>query len=517
MLAHVDPTETTLGPVAGRRQEAWPGGPEVDVFRGIPYAEAPVGPRRFRPPEPQPPWRRVLDAGWFGPAAPQPDSDPLGAPIPRLHADRWDESCLTLNVWAPVGPAVGAARPVLVWIHGGAFTIGSSGLPVYDAARLCAESGAVVVSLNYRLGALGFLLPPADAEGDLTANCGLADQVLALRWVRDNADRFGGDPSLVTVFGESAGAGSILHLLAWPEAAGLFRRAILQSPGVSQLLDRSRAATVRDRLCGHLGVSGSPAELRAVPVAALLDAQRDTAAEVAASVGSMPFHPVSGAGGVPADPVAALGQGAARDVDVVVGTTEEEMRLFWSPALDGLDHDHLVGVLRPVVSRVLGADAPVPVVSDLVSAYRGWAGAGGAGAVWAAVMTDGLMRLPAEAALEAHAGGPGRSLSYSFAWRPTGPARPYGAFHSVDLPFTFGTFDRDGWGEFLGAGSAAERLGRSLRRAWAAFAAEGAVPGWPAWTAAERPTMIFGPETAVVADPLAGRREAWRAAEKETR
>ena len=180
------------------------------VFRGIPFAEPPVGPLRWRAPEPRRPWRGTRDARAFGPAAPQPP-DALGTALPAgaFAVGPTDEAeCLTLNVWAP-SDSSSDPRPVLVWLHGGAFMTGSSAMPSYDGATLAAEAGVVVVSANYRVGALGFV--PVAGQ----ANVGLLDQLLALAWVRDNVAAFGGDPSRVTVFGESAGAGSVLHLLAF--------------------------------------------------------------------------------------------------------------------------------------------------------------------------------------------------------------------------------------------------------------------------------------------------------------
>src|SRR6185369_7545396 len=193
----------------------------VAVFRGVPYAAAPVGELRFRPPAPVPPWQGVRDATTDGPIAPQGRSR-----LAHIMGDferPQSEDCLTLNVWTPAADS--KKRPVLVWIHGGAFASGAGSLPWYSGERLAANGDVVVVGVNYRLGALGFLCLPGVSDGNL----GLLDQVAALRYVRDNIAKFGGDPDNVTVVGQSAGAASIAIMMTMPQAQGLFRRAVLQS------------------------------------------------------------------------------------------------------------------------------------------------------------------------------------------------------------------------------------------------------------------------------------------------
>jgi para-nitrobenzyl esterase len=509
--------ETTAGRVAGRVAEAWPGGPPVLAFRGVPFGAAPVGPLRFRPPEPAPPWSGVRPAAEPGPAPPQVPGDPMSSLVPGASPGTTSEAdCLNLDVWAPADLDAAARRPVMVWVPGGAFRIGASSLPTYDAGRLAAEQDVVVVSPNYRLGALGFLYVPS--AGDAVApNCGLSDLMLALRWVAANAAAFGGDPTNVTVFGESAGAGAILHLLAAPATGGLFHRAILQSPGVSQALDREQAALVAERLLHRLSLPPDGAGLHTVEVERLLAAQEAVVAELAASVGAMPFHPVPDGRVVAEPPLAAIGAGRGVPVVAVVGTCEDEMQLFAVAGMDALDHARMVAVLHPVVSQAVGHDPGPDAVHELVTSYERWVGedGGGPAEVWGAVMTDGLMRLPAEQLLAAHAaGGGGETRAYSFAWKPGGRAAPMRSFHAVDLPFTFGTFDREGWREFLGAGPDAEGLSTTMRRAWAAFARDGRPDrvlssGWDRWQPVGRSTLVLADPVRQVVDPLAERRTAW--------
>jgi len=498
---------TALGAVEG----VVVGEPGVWVFRGIPYAEAPTGERRFRPPLPARPWTGVRPAAEFGPAAPQATGGPLDGMVPGMTPSPIGEDCLSLTVWAPGSP--GEARPVLVWIHGGAFMIGSSSLLTYDGARLASEHGVVVVSINYRLGALGFLdLRQRGGERlGAVANCGLLDQLLALEWIRDNVAAFGGDPGRITVFGESAGAGSILHLLAAPASKGLLHRAIVQSPGVHMTLDAEQADFVTGAFLDRLGVAtGDLEQLQALPWPVLIEAQSAALMEVMAAVGAMPYHPVVDGVTVPEPPLAALEAGRAAGIDLVIGGTADEMRLFADPRSRHADRDQLIrlaeGHLQSDAGRRLGI-APDRAAA-LVDAYTGRSTT--AEEAWTAVLTDSMMRLPAMQVADAQSRWHPSTFSYLFTWE----APRLGAFHAIDLPFTFGTFEVDGWGAFVGADDDALRLSSQMRAAWAAFAATGepSTPSlgvWPRYTTAGRETMELGRQSRVVSDPHGEIRRLW--------
>ena len=463
---------------------AAPDGTALRRFLGVPYAAPPVGALRWRPPEPVTPWTGVRPALAFGPGAPQAVA--LESPLPGFLADASgvDEDCLFLNVWAPVEAA--APRPVLVWIPGGAFMSGGASQAVYDAARLAAESDAVVVTINYRLGALGFMaLGPAGATGDAVTNCGLRDQFAALAWVRANAPAFGGDPDRITVFGESAGAGSILQLLASPRRGDAFRRAVIQScqPKVATA---EQADLVTRAFLDHLGLDRADLDrLRALPVDAILDAQGAAFVATMFATDMMPFHPIDDGDVVDGSPVDAIRAGRAAGVDLVIGTTSDELRLFPDPASAGLERDELVRRIArqleasPVSQKIAPRSEPGPerpgaegarsgVLGTAIDAERAvdlYLDALGAGAtpgdVWERIRTDTMMRVPTLHVADAQVAHNPNTYVYRFDWRSPG----LGAAHATDVPFTFGTFDREGWGTVVGADARAERLGANLRGA----------------------------------------------------
>ena len=488
--------DTAAGQVRGMTVAAPPGGRSVHRFLGIPYAAAPVGDLRWRAPQPRDPWPGVREALAFGPSCPQ--AEPLDAPLPGFRMDVTSEDCLSLNIWTPDPDG---ARPVMVWIHGGAYTSGGSAQPVYDAARLAADGDVVVATINYRLGALGFLAP----EGDADANCGLRDQLAACAWVREHAGAFGGDPRRLTVFGESAGAGSILHLLGSRRRGGAFDRAIVQS-GQPRTLTSDEARLVAGALADAIGLSTADAgALRSVESARLVAAQTAATSAALASVGIMPFNPSIDDDLCDATVVDGVRAGRADDVALVIGTTRDELRLFADPGADTLEDERLVRW----VGRLVGDDGDP---AGTVATYRAEGGVRTTNArIWDAVRTDAMMRVPNLRVADAHAERGSPTFVYRFDWEAPG----IGAAHAVDVPFTFGTFDREGWDQAVGADARAEALSVAWRACWTAFAATGnpSLPGapWPAYEPARRRTMLFAAPGAVVTDdPAATTRRCWR-------
>ncbi|MGW0548397.1 carboxylesterase/lipase family protein [Streptomyces altiplanensis] len=467
---------TQGGPVLGHRPV-----PGVVAVLGIPYAAAPFGAGRFLEPRPAPPWTGVRDGGAFGPVAPQSARLP-GAPV-------WspgDEDILTVNIWAPApapdaspssGPSSSDGRlPVLVWIHGGAYTFGSSAQPDFDGTAL-ARAGLVVVTLNYRLGFEGFGHVPADGGTSYPENRGLLDQVAALRWVRENIAAFGGDPGNVTVAGQSSGAASVACLMVMDRARGLFRRAIAHSV-VGPCYSLGLAVATTREVAAAAGCPATAEGLRSATPGALVDASdqvadayRKNPASGARHYDPVIYAPVVDGDILPADPLEGVASGAARDVDLLVCHTTEECWLF----------DAVGGSARITTDDQLALFAQDFGLPDgLVSGYRALMPHAPVLDVYLAVFGDLLFGEYSNRLAERHARAGGRAFRSRFARRRTGPGTAVRAWHCADVPFAFGNLGTACLEFLVGGPPDAEdhRLSRSMVRAWAGFAATGD-PGWP--------------------------------------
>jgi para-nitrobenzyl esterase len=484
----------------------------VCSFLGVSYAAPPVGPRRMRPPDPPEPWTGVRDATRLGPEPPQPQfgEDPTGFLFdPAVPGD----DCLNLNIWTPDPGAAGL--PVMVWSPGGAFHYSSGGS--YDGSRF-ARDGVVCVTINWRTGADGFLYLGEDDDG---ANLGLLDQVAALAWVRDNIAAFGGDPTRVTVFGESAGAMSIGVLLSMPRAEGLFSRAVLQSGAAHHVVPAAEAARVGARLAEVLGVPPTREAVAAVPVDRLLEAQAQVDLEVMASpdpsrwgaevvASTMPFYPVIDGDVVPDVPIERIAAGAGAGVDVLVGTNSDDWRMFPVLAgfIDQVTDEMLSGPVAVHGSRSLAAFG-LPAGTAL-PAYRAAHPGASPGDLLADVLTDWWVRVPAIRLADAHAPASGATYMFEFAWPSPAFGGRLGACHALEIPFVFDTLDL-GRNQMLGGALGEhppQELADAVHAAWVSFARDGD-PGWPRYDLDHRYVMRLAPEPSVVVDPYARERVLW--------
>jgi len=484
------------GALRGRERDG------VLLFAGIPYAAPVTGARRWAAPEPHEGWSGMRDARRFGPAAPQrPGTGLTAAP----HA--WDEDCLTLNVTTPA--LDDARRPVLFWIHGGGFLTGKGGIPWYDGSSFARRGDVVTVSINYRLGALGFihldpLLPGIPGAGLL----GLHDQIAALEWVRDHIAAFGGDPGRVTIAGESAGAMSVGTLLGMPRARGLFHGAIAQSGACHHTHGTTRAGDIAGRLIAALGSPGDADALRALDVDAILDAQQQVQAALAAEpasaggISALPFQPVVDRDALPAPPLDAVRAGSVRDVPLLVGTNRDETTLFGYHQTDDRRLERLAGHIF--------SDAEAAI-----AAYRATRPEASPGELATAITTDQIFRIPAVRLCEAQHAAGGDVFAYEFSWRSRAFGGKLGATHALEVPFAFHTLDRPGVEVFLGEGPLPTDLAAATHAAWTAFVrtgdpnADALGVAWPRYAAGSRRVLELGDAIRPLEDPGGAERALW--------
>jgi para-nitrobenzyl esterase len=493
MHEHVVRVTTSSGTVEGFTRDG------VHRWRSIPYAQAPVGPLRYQAPRPVQPWRGVRYCHGFGNCAPQHRRYTL------LGVGKYQpmgEDCLTLNVTTPKR-ARDEPMPVMVFIHGGGYWMGSSATPIYDGAAL-ARKGCVYISVNYRLGPLGCMDLSSLSNRDVTIddNLFLRDLVMALRWVRDNAAVFGGDPDKVTIFGESAGAHAVTTLLAVPAAKGLFAQAISESPA-PLITTPEIAAEFATRFAGLLGsdqrdgaravMAAKPAELVHALDEVIEMGQREM-------LGAFALGPTMSTEYLPLEPTEAMRRGAAHRLPLIIGTNADEGRLFTRfikllPTNEKMVESLLAGVEPAQRERITSAYPDYPDTSACVRLGGDFAFSS---AVWQTA--------------EAHSThAPTYVYRYDYAPR-TFDWSGFGATHGTEL---FAVFDvyRTRFGSLLTAaadGRSARRVSDDVQRRWREFSRTG-VPGegWPAYTQDDRAVMVFDRRPRVEHDPHADRRQAW--------
>ena len=474
-------------------------GGEVYTFKGIPYAAPPVGPLRFRAPVPPEPWEGVLDATSFSRIAPQPILPMGGGAKPRPMS----EDCLTVNVYTPeLGDA---GLPVMVWIHGGAYYVGSSADPLYDGSRLAAD-GAVIVTFNYRIGPLGYidLSSFSTADDVFESNVGQRDQLAALAWVRDNIRAFGGSPDRVTLFGESSGAGAVTTMMATPAAEGLVHSAIAQSSPVGSVYGADTARRTAERFLRRLNVAPDDVHrLRRIPPAALIEAcHRLIVDQSTTEPGTIPVAPVVDGELVPEYPLTAMARGDALRIPLMIGSNRDEatlFRLLRSPIVPNSSK-----AVQLMIER-LGT----PEALALPSGYRGYPRLRPA----LRLSTDAAFRMPTVWAAAAHSlYAPTWAYEFHFA-PPLIRMAGLGAMHGAELPHVFDAHVP--WLVAAGAVKAGRRLTERMRARWLSFAAVGdpnpvgMMPYWPRYDVQRRSTYVFDSRDRVVHDPRGELRQIW--------
>lgn len=480
---------TSYGKVQGKIENG------IYTWKGIPYARAPIGKLRFQPPQPPETWDGIKDCTEFGPVAYQPElpiMQFLGTPTQNMSED-----CLNLNIWSPNPDD--KKRPVLVWIHGGAFISGSGSSPSYDGTQFSKNGDIVVVTINYRLGILGFF-HLAEIGGEnyrASGNCGLLDQIAALQWVKENIESFGGDPNRVTVFGESAGAMSIGTLLGMPAAKGLFQQAILQSGAASHVVSSEVATKNAERLLKILNISKENLEkLEEIPAEKLVEASNQ--------LRMMTLIPVIDGVYIPNHPKNAIRDGVAKDINILIGTNKDEYKLFtiFDPTWKNADQKIIEGIFKGTFRKNWEKMSQKLQSNELNRT------------LYERLMNISAFINPALYLANEQTKNGGNVWMYRFDWESTAFNGQLGACHALEIPFVWNALHNEKVELFTGYSPILGKLAQQMHQAWINFAHHGDpnndfIPNWPKYTLDKQTTLLFNNESKIVNAPHQKEIEFW--------
>jgi para-nitrobenzyl esterase len=491
-----DIIDTTYGKMQGYREK------DLVIFKGVPYGEPPIDELRFSPPVAKKRWNGVLETTKYGSCAYQGYTQ-LEDFTGKLKPE--SEDCLNLNIWTP--NVDNKKRPVMFWLHGGAFIFGGGVDPMYDGSTLAQRGDVVVVTINYRLGALGYLYIPG-----VTANVGQLDQILALKWVQDNIELFGGDPNNVTIFGESAGGYSVVALAAMPAAKGLFRRIIAQS---APAIDSKVTKKPTKNLMRALGIDkGDINALRKLSPEKIIDAQNKLSGHDPTNL--LAFRPLIDGETLPIHPLKAFQNGDCKDIEFMIGTNLDEAKLFTalSPEIskmNNVDGEKLaIGYLGRLGIDITKSKAMI----DTYKQAREGKYSTEPKEVLIALITDYIFRISTIRLLEAQSKHQSNTYNYMFTWPSPAFSGALGACHALELPFVFNTLSYPGFKIFVGKSPDLNAISYKMMDAWIAFARSGnpnneSIPQWPSYNVEKRSTMLINTEFKVVENLLDKERAAW--------
>ena len=491
-----DIINTSSGKIQGYEENG------IVIFKGIPYAEPPIDELRFSAPVAKKHWDDVLDATEYGHCSYQGYTQ-LEDAMGKLQPE--SEDCLNLNVWTP--KIDNKKRPVMFWIHGGAFVMGGGIDPIYDGSALARRGDVVVVTINYRLGGLGYLYLPG-----VTVNAGHMDQILALKWVHDNIEMFGGDSNNITIFGESAGGYSVVALAAMPAAKGLFNRIIAQSaPTIGSKVTKKPSK----KLMSRLGVEkGNLEALRKISPEKIIEAQNKLIAEDPGNL--LAFRPLIDGETLPIHPLKAFEDGDCKNIDFMIGTNLDEAKLFTAlnPLITNLNDAETEKLLNFSLSGYGLNPSDTKTMIDTYKQAREGKFSTDLKEIMNAIMTDYIFRISTIRLLEAQSKHQSNTYNYLFTWPSPAYNGGLGACHALEIPFVFNTLNNAAFKEFIGESAGLDTISHNIMDAWIAFAHTGnpnhdGIPNWPSYDIKNRSTMLMDHKFQVVEKFLDKERAAW--------